>query len=32
MWKRVAAAAESAKPELIIVSPYLVPGDCRDGA
>jgi putative cardiolipin synthase len=27
MWKRVARAAEGAKEELIIVSPYLVPGD-----
>ncbi len=26
MWERVAAAAEQAKRELIIVSPYLVPG------
>lgn len=26
MWERVAAAAEKAKHELIIVSPYLVPG------
>jgi cardiolipin synthase C len=26
MWKRVAMAAEAAKNELIIVSPYLVPG------
>lgn len=26
MWKRVAAMAEAAKSELIIVSPYLVPG------
>jgi putative cardiolipin synthase len=27
MWRRVAQAAESAKSELVIVSPYLVPGD-----
>jgi cardiolipin synthase C len=27
MWKRVATMAEMAKSELIIVSPYLVPGD-----
>jgi cardiolipin synthase C len=27
LWKRVAAAAETAKDELIIVTPYLVPGD-----
>ena len=26
MWRRVASAAESAKSDLIIVSPYLVPG------
>ena len=29
MWKRVAQAAEGAKSELIIVSPYLVPGDAE---
>ena len=27
MWQRVAEAAESARHELIIISPYLVPGD-----
>lgn len=29
MWKRVAAAVEGAQRELIIVSPYLVPGDAE---